>query len=80
MQDEIKWETFTGYTIEDISKFAVKSFKMLVNIPNSNQVTHGTRFHWSTKKVKLLKRITVIQMSNSIEIVKDVKAFIKVGE
>ncbi|RIJ64846.1 SCO family protein [Rummeliibacillus sp. TYF005] len=43
--DDSKWDLLTGYSQDDISAFALKSFKTLVkDDPNSNQVIHGSSF------------------------------------
>lgn len=40
-----KWDFLTGYSQEEIEKFAVENFKTLVKKPeNDNQVVHGTSF------------------------------------
>lgn len=43
--DNSKWDLLTGYSQDEISKLALKSFKTLVkDDPNSNQVIHGSSF------------------------------------
>lgn len=44
--DESKWHLLTGYTQEQIGKFASDNFKSFVKKdPSSNQVIHGTSFY-----------------------------------
>ncbi len=44
--DQSKWDLLTGYSQDDISTLALKSFKTLVkDDPNSNQVIHGSSFY-----------------------------------
>ena len=50
----------TGYTQEEITDFAAKSFKTLVaDIPDSDQVMHATYFSLVNQKGKLSKPIMV---------------------
>ncbi|MGG0658125.1 SCO family protein [Rummeliibacillus pycnus] len=43
--DDSKWDFLTGYSQDDISELALKSFKTLVkDDPNTNQVIHGSSF------------------------------------
>lgn len=45
LADDSKWDLLTGYSQDEISEFALKSFKTLVkDDPNSNQVIHGSSF------------------------------------
>ncbi|MBK3495219.1 SCO family protein [Viridibacillus sp. YIM B01967] len=43
--DDSKWDLLTGYTQDEISEFALKSFQTLVkDNPSDDQVIHGTSF------------------------------------
>lgn len=49
--DESKWHLLTGYDQAFIEQFALNSFKTLVkNIPNDDQVMHGSSFYLVDEK------------------------------
>lgn len=80
VKDQSKWEMFTGYTQEYISQFATKSFKTLViDDPNSDQVTHDTKFFLVNQEGKLVKMYNGNTDVPFEQIAKDMKALIKAG-
>ena len=79
-KDQSKWEMLTGYTMDDISKFAVQSFKTLViDDPNSDQVTHGVQFSLVNQQGQIVKMYNGNVDVPYEKIVKDMKALIKAG-
>ncbi|MEK5038451.1 SCO family protein [Sporosarcina sp. FSL K6-3457] len=79
-QDQDKWEMLTGYTMEDISKFALESFKAIViDDPNSDQVTHGVQFSLVNQQGQIVKMYNGVDDVPYEKIVKDMKALIKAG-
>lgn len=79
-QDQSKWEMLTGYTMDDISKFAVQSFKTLViDDPNTDQVTHGVTFSLVNQQGQIVKMYSGDKDVPFEQIVKDMKALIKAG-
>lgn len=79
--DESKWELLTGYTQEEISKFAEKSFKTLVkDDPNSNQVIHGVSFYLVDQNGVVVKNYNGAQDVPKEEIVIDVETLIEDGK
>lgn len=90
--DESKWEMLTGYKQDEIAEIARKSFaQIVIDDPNSDQVTHGVQFALVNQEglvVKLYNGINeenqgqseVILFKDTIpEIVNDMKALIKEG-
>jgi len=84
--DESKWEMLTGYTTEEISGIANKSFKtVVIDDPNSDQVTHGSKFYLVNQQGEVVKTYDGAKMPNSDQdvpydtIVEDMKALIKAG-
>jgi len=79
-KDESKWEMLTGYKQEKIAELAKNSFAtIVVNDPNSNQVTHGINFALVNQEgvtVKLYKGDADVPYK---DIVKDMEALIKDG-
>lgn len=73
-----QWDWLTGYTQEEISQFAKKSFKTLVqDDPSSNQVIHGTSFYLVNKEGVVVKNYSGMQDVPFDQIVKDIKALKK---
>lgn len=78
--DETKWELLTGYKLEDISKLAVKSFKMpVIDDPNNDQVIHGYRFGLVNQNGEVVKTYNGWNEVPFDQIVADMKALIKSG-
>ncbi|WJY28323.1 MULTISPECIES: SCO family protein [Sporosarcina] len=76
--DKSKWEMLTGYTMDDISDLAVKSFKMpVIDDPNSDQVIHGSRFGLVDKEGKVVKTYAGNEDVPFDTIVKDMKTLSK---
>ncbi|MEI4768099.1 SCO family protein [Psychrobacillus sp. FJAT-51614] len=79
--DESKWQLLTGYTQEDISKFAADSFKTLVkDDPNSNQVIHGVSFYLVDQNGVVVKNYNGSTEVPKEEIVIDVETLIEDGK
>ncbi|WP_210468915.1 SCO family protein [Sporosarcina sp. 6E9] len=78
--DESKWEMLTGYKQDVISEIAKKSFaQIVVDDPNSDQVTHGTRFALVNQEGLVVKLYNGNDDVPFEDIVKDMKALIKQG-
>lgn len=72
--DDSNWHLLTGYSQQDIEKFAREEFQTMVQKPtSSNQVIHGTTFFLINKKGALVKEYSYIDTSYVEELVKDVK-------
>ena len=85
-KDESKWEMLTGYKQEEIAEIAKKSFAtIVVDDPNSNQVTHGVNFALVNQEGQVVKLYNGTgDASNPFknymgDIVDDMKALIKQG-
>ncbi|MBO1915364.1 hypothetical protein J4G37_62365, partial [Microvirga sp. 3-52] len=75
-----KWEMLTGYKQDVISEIAKKSFaQIVVDDPNSDQVTHGTRFALVNQEGLVVKLYNGNDDVPFEDIVKDMKALIKQG-
>ena len=78
--DESKWEMLTGYKQEKISEIARKSFAtIVVDDPNSNQVTHGVNFALVNQEGSVVKLYNGNENVAYDDIVTDMKALIKQG-
>ncbi|EGQ27847.1 SCO family protein [Mammaliicoccus sciuri] len=78
--DESKWEMLTGYDMKTIEKLAASSFKTAVkDIPNSDQVLHGTAFGLVNQKGEVVKLYDGYSDVPYDTIVKDMKELIKEG-
>jgi protein SCO1/2 len=78
--DQSKWDLLTGYSQDEISKFAEHSFKSLVaDDPNSDQVVHGISFYLVNQQGVAVKDYPGNSDVPYDEIVKDVKTLIKSG-
>lgn len=85
-KDESKWEMLTGYKQTEIAEIAKKSFATLVvDDPNSDQVTHGVNFALVNQAGQVVKLYNGTGDADSPfkdymdDIVKDMKALIKQG-
>ena len=66
---------FTGYTQEQIEKFAVDTFKTIVKKPESgDQVIHGTSFYLIDAEGKVMKDYTGLAEMPMEELIKDIKS------
>lgn len=84
--DKSKWEMLTGYKQAEIAEIAKKSFaQIVIPDPNSDQVTHGTRFALVNQDGLVVKLYDGIGVGGDPfesyvdDIVKDMKALIKQG-
>lgn len=78
--DETKWEMLTGYTQEEIASIANKSFKtVVIDDPNSDQVTHGTSFYLVNQEGEVVKTYSGNSDVPFDEIAQDMKSLIKTG-
>lgn len=79
--DQSKWELLTGYTQDEIAKFAADSFKTLVkDDPNSNQVIHGVSFYLVNQDGVVVKNYNGNTDVPKEEIVIDVETLIGDGK
>ncbi|MFS0575046.1 SCO family protein [Sporosarcina sp. 179-K 3D1 HS] len=80
VKDENRWEMLTGFTQEEIGELAMKSFKTVVaDIPDSDQVLHGTTFALVNQEGQVVKLYSGNVDVPFEQIEKDVKALIKAG-
>lgn len=78
--DKSKWEMLTGYDMKTIENLAASSFKtMVADIPDSDQVLHGTAFGLVDQKGQVVKLYDGYSDVPVDTIVKDMKALIKEG-
>lgn len=75
--DQSNWHFLTGYSQETIEKFALNSFKALVqNNPNSDQVAHGTSFYLIDQEGNMIKYYDGLKVQFD-EIISDLKVITK---
>ncbi len=73
--DYHNWHFLTGYTQEQIEKFAVDNFKTIVKKPESgDQVIHGTSFYLIDEEGKVMKDYTGLAEMPMEELIKDIKS------
>jgi protein SCO1 len=78
--DTSKWELLTGYSQDEISKFAEKSFKSLVaDDPNSDQVIHQTSFYLVNQEGTVVKSYSGYEEVPYDQIALDMEALIEEG-
>ena len=78
--DESKWEMLTGFSQEEISDIANNSFKtVVIDDPNSDQVTHGTAFYLVDQEGEVVKSYSGTEDVPVDNIVQDMEALIKEG-
>jgi protein SCO1/2 len=77
-EDQSNWHLLTGYTNEEISKFAYDSFKALVDKPadGSDQFVHQTLFYLVDQNGIVVKAYNGTDLDFE-EVVKDTKALAK---
>jgi protein SCO1 len=72
--DEKNWHFLTGYSQEEIEKFAQENFKTIVKKPqNNDQVIHGVDFYLVDQNGKVLKSYNGVENTPYDEIIKDIK-------
>ncbi|SDJ75774.1 SCO family protein [Sediminibacillus albus] len=68
------WDLLTGYQFEDIKKFAVNSFKALVqDLDESDQFLHATSFYLVSPEGKAIKKYDGTKAAEMDTIVEDIK-------
>ncbi|WP_186577632.1 SCO family protein [Aquibacillus kalidii] len=68
------WNLLTGYKLEDIKEFAIKSFKAPVDkIADSDQMVHTVYFYLVSPDGNAIKRYDGTKAAEMDEIVKDIK-------
>lgn len=76
--DLSNWTLLTGYSQEEIEKFAKESFQTLVDKPaTTNQVTHGTSFYLVDQNGKVMKKYSGISNTPYEDIVRDAKRLLR---
>ncbi|WP_371932007.1 SCO family protein [Mesobacillus subterraneus] len=69
------WSFLTGYTQEEIEKFALENFKTLVKKPETgDQVIHGTDFYLVDQNGDMRKYYTGLKEVPFEQIIEDIKA------
>lgn len=72
--DMKNWHFLTGYSQEEIEKFALKNFKALVKKPKTDdQVIHQTYFYLVNQEGKIMKYYSGVAEIPFDEIIKDIK-------
>ncbi|WP_129728949.1 SCO family protein [Ectobacillus funiculus] len=72
--DASKWHFLTGYSQEEISQFAEKNFKALVDKPASTtQVIHGTSLYLVDTTGTVVKKYSALQNTPYEDIIKDIQ-------
>lgn len=73
--DYNNWYFLTGYTQEDIEKFALDTFKTIVKKPEAgDQVVHGTSFYLVDGEGKIMKDYTGLMEFPMEQVIKDIKS------
>ncbi|MFN2745687.1 MULTISPECIES: SCO family protein [Bacillus] len=68
------WDFLTGYSQEEIEKFALKSFKAIVKKPeDDDQVIHQTSFYLVDQNGKVVKDYNGVKDTPYSEIIADIK-------
>ncbi|WP_412967813.1 SCO family protein [Fredinandcohnia sp. 179-A 10B2 NHS] len=72
--DFSNWHLLTGYTQEEIKKFAQESFKTLAEKPeNQDQVLHGINFYLVDQNGVVLKDYNGVENTPYEQIIEDIK-------
>ncbi|USK34561.1 SCO family protein [Bacillus sp. F19] len=73
-EDESNWNMLTGYSQEEIEKFARDEFQTLVQKPSSSdQVIHGTNFYLINKNGEIVNDYSFTHGNHFKKIIADVK-------
>lgn len=76
--DTKTWNFVTGYSQAEIEKFALDSFRTLVQMPtDSDQVIHGSSFYLVDETGKVIKSYDGVDLAPLDEFVKDIKSIQK---
>ncbi|MFD3450064.1 SCO family protein [Microbacteriaceae bacterium 4G12] len=68
------WNLLTGYTQDDITKFAKDNFRALVDKPASqDQVTHSTSFYLVDQQGKVVKKYSGLDNPPYEDMLRDIK-------
>lgn len=72
--DTKNWNLLTGYSQDDIEKFAKDNFKTLVDKPdNQDQVIHGTKFYLVDQNGKVMKEYSGMKNTPYDDILRDIR-------
>ncbi|SFI00973.1 MULTISPECIES: SCO family protein [unclassified Bacillus (in: firmicutes)] len=72
--DTKNWNLLTGYSQDDIEKFAKNNFKTLVDKPdNQDQVLHGTKFYLVDQNGKVMKEYSGMNNTPYDDILRDIR-------
>jgi protein SCO1/2 len=78
ISDFSQWHMLTGYSFDTVKDFARENFKAVVQeIPDSDQVMHGTRFYLVDQHGVVQKLYTGLQDIPFEEIIQDAKILVK---
>ncbi|MFI8707208.1 SCO family protein [Bacillus sp. NPDC077411] len=73
-EDTKNWNLLTGYSQDDIEKFAKNNFKTLVDKPdNQDQVLHGTKFYLVDQNGKVMKEYSGMNNTPYDDILRDIR-------
>ncbi|WP_028399642.1 SCO family protein [Ectobacillus panaciterrae] len=76
--DRKNWNFLTGYSQEEIERFAKKNFRTFVDKPDtSNQVVHGTSFFLVDKDGKVVKKYSGVSNTPYEDIIRDIERLTK---
>lgn len=76
--DTKTWNFVTGYSQTEIEKFALESFRTLVQMPtDSDQVIHGSSFYLVDETGTVIKSYNGVDLAPVDEFVKDIKSIQK---
>ncbi|MFJ8529059.1 SCO family protein [Bacillus sp. NPDC094106] len=77
-EDTKNWNLLTGYSLEDVKKFAKDNFQTLVDKPDSDdQVMHGTSFYLVDQNGKVMKKYSGISNTPYEDILRDMKRLLE---
>lgn len=72
--DTENWNLLTGYSLEEIKRFAKDNFETLVDKPEGQeQVTHGTKFYLVDQQGLIVKEYSGISNTPYEEILQDIE-------
>lgn len=76
--DESNWHFLTGYSAQQITKFARDNFQTIIQKPEtSDQVIHGTNFYLVAKDGKLISEFNYVDEDYVHDLLKTVKDYAK---
>ncbi|MEH7463387.1 SCO family protein [Bacillus thuringiensis] len=76
--DTKNWNLLTGYSQDEIEKFAKDNFKTLVDKPeNQDQVIHGTKFYLVDQNGKVMKEYSGMKNTPYDDILRDIRRLTK---